>query len=77
MDEERFILTEKGMRYAEDVLRTNLDAMLFYLYLGRRLHKDNGRFLEFVLFTIFKLYGMDAEKARELARAFVENRVRW
>jgi len=74
---DKLRLTDKGVEYAETLLRTRKDAMIFYIYICRKMNKDNNKFLEAVLFTIFKLYGVETEKARELAKAFVVDRVVW
>jgi len=72
---DKISLTDKGVEYAETLLRTSKDAMIFYIYVCRKMNENNDDFLEAVLFTIFKLYGVDVDDARTLAKAFVADKV--
>jgi len=75
--DEEFVLTPEGLEHAKNMLRTNLESMLYYLYIGRKMNKDNDEFLKFVLITIFDMFDMPDEKARKLADAFVHDQVVW
>jgi len=58
-----------------DQIRTNLSALLYTLYEGRKSYKDNTKFLAYVLLLLFSLYGLPLDEATELAIAFAKNKV--